>query len=74
MSQRYSNTKIRQGQHKENHRSVCLMNLDAKHLDETLANEYNNMLKGSYTMIKFDLSQECKDFSIWQIDQCDSQL
>ena len=52
MSQHYSNTKIRQGQQKENYRPVCLMNLDAKHLDKTLANKYNNMLKGSYTTVK----------------------
>ena len=52
MSQHYSNTKIRQEQQKENYRPVGLMNLDAKHLDKTLANEYNNMLKGSYTTVK----------------------
>ena len=29
-----------------------------------IANKSNNMLKGSYTMIKWDLSQEYEDFSI----------
>ena len=38
------------------------MNIDAKVLNKMLAVKSNNTLKGSYTMIKWDLSQGCKDF------------
>ena len=38
------------------------MNIDAKILNKILETESNNTL-GSYTMIKWDLSQGCKDGS-----------
>ena len=40
------------------------MNIDAKSSTKYWQTEPNNTLKGSYTMIKWDLSQRCKDFSI----------
>ena len=41
------------------------MNIDAKILNKILATESINTVKGSYTMIKWGLSQECKDSSIY---------
>ena len=43
------------------------MNIDVK----ILANRINSTLKGSYTMIKWDLSQGCKDSPIYA-NQCDT--
>ena len=37
------------------------MNIDAKILKKLQQTESNNTLKGSYTMIKWGLSQGCKD-------------
>ena len=50
------------------------MDTDAKILNKTLANQVNNTFKGSYTMIKWDLSQAYKDGSIPQIIQYDTPL
>ena len=41
------------------------MNIDAKILNKKLQTESNGTLKGSYTMIKWDLTQECKDSSVY---------
>ena len=41
------------------------MNIDAKILNKIQPQESNSTLKGSYTMIKWGLSQECKDSSIY---------
>ena len=41
------------------------MNRDAKILNKILAYRIHNILKRSYTMIKWDLSQGCKDSSIY---------
>ena len=36
-----------------------------KEIKEEMQTESNNTLSGSYTMIKWDLFQECKGFSVY---------
>ena len=40
-------------------------NIDARIFSITLANKTNNTLKGSYTRIKCDYSQGCKNYSVF---------
>ena len=49
---------IKKKKKKENFRAISQMKIDAKILNKILTNQFNNTLKRSYTMIKWDLSQE----------------
>ena len=47
---------------KEKYRQISLVNIDAENYQQNIGKL--NTLKGSYTMIKWDLSQGWKDFSV----------
>ena len=61
----HPDTKTKDTTKEKNHRPISLMKIDAKILKKCQQTESNIPLKGSYTMIKWDLSQGCKDSSIY---------
>ena len=61
-SHHHSDTKTRQRYHKkENYRPVSLIKTDGKILNKYQQIKFNNILKGSYTTIKYVLSLGGKD-------------
>ena len=48
------------------------MNIDAKFLNKILANQCNNTLKGSYTMIQGIYPRDARMDQYPQINQCDT--
>ena len=49
---------------KENYMPISLMNIHAKSSKNYYQTKSNNTLKGSYMMIKWDLSKGCKNSSV----------
>jgi len=49
---------------RKNYKPMSVTNIHSKILNNILAIQSNNTLKESYTIIKRDLSQECKYISI----------
>ena len=53
-------------QKKENYSPISVMNMDAEILNKIMATELNSILKGLFTTIKWNLSQECKVGSTYE--------
>lgn len=56
-TQHHPNIKTRQG----HARKLCLMETVAKIRNKVSANQFDNMLKGSYATVKWDSIPGCKD-------------
>ena len=59
---------------KENYRTISLINIDAKTSTKYYETEFNSTLKGSYTMIKWNLFLGYRMVQHPQINQCDILL
>ena len=60
----YKKKKKKKERKKENYRPISVMNTDTKPSRKYQQTESDNILKWPYPMIKWDLSQGCKDSSI----------
>ena len=57
---------------RENYRPISPLNVDVKTHNKTQESKFNNTLKGSYTMIKWDLSPRRVQYL--QINKCETAL
>lgn len=51
--------------YKENFRPIYLMNIDLEIISKIPAYQFNRTLKGSYSVIKWDLPLRCNDGSMY---------
>ena len=67
----HPDTKTRERYHKKRKLQANITDEHRCNNPQQNTSKSNSTLKGSYTMIKWDLSQGCKDFSI-STNQCDT--